>query len=138
MSDLQDLSSDELFELAKRRKSEEEAKKQEEVKAQVDELKAKRREVVSRYNKELNAIDAEIRKLGGRSTRKSSGGGRTPGVSAKIVEIVKEKGQVCTKDINAELVSAGIEAKNLSQTMAYLKRKGDVVSVGHGMYAPAD
>jgi len=53
------------------------------------------------------------------------------------MEIVKAKGQVSTKEIDAELRASGMEAKNLSQTMAYLKKKGDVVSAGHGVYAAA-
>lgn len=135
---VKELSSDELFDLAKQRKAEEDAKRQAEAKAVVDKLRAKRREIVAKYNKELKAVDADINKLTGRG-RKSSGssGSRTPGVSSKILEIVKAKGEISTKEINAQLESAGIEAKNLSQTMAYLKRKGDVVSIGHGKYAPA-
>ena len=136
---IKELSSEELFEMAKQRKAEEEARIQAEAKKVVDELRAQRREIVARYNKELKAIEAQINKLTGRGRKASSAGSsaRTPGVSAKIVEIVNAKGEISTKEINAELQAAGIEAKNLSQTMAYLKRKGDVVSVGHGKYAPA-
>lgn len=147
MSDaLATLSSDELFELAKKRKEEEKALVQAESKAKIEALKAKRKEMVSQFNKELSNLDAEIKKLGGRASRKAAAGGgagtnnnstRTPGISAKIVEIVKAKGQASTKDITAGLTAAGVQAKNLSQTMAYLKRKGDLVSIGHGMYAPA-
>ncbi|MBU0500904.1 MAG: hypothetical protein KJ558_01525 [Gammaproteobacteria bacterium] len=139
MSDYENMSSEELFELAKKRKEEEAVRKLAEAKAKIDELRAKRREIASHYNKELGAVDAEIKKLGGRSRKATAAGGaasRTPGVSAKIVEIVTSKGQASTKEIAAELVTAGIEPKNLSQTMAYLKRKGGLISVGHGTYAP--
>lgn len=131
---VKELSSDELFELAKKRKAEEKANQQAEAKKVADELRAKRREVAAKYNKELKAIDSKINKLTG---RKSSGGSRTAGISSKILEIVKSKGEVSSKEINQQLKNAGIAAKNLSQTMAYLKKKGDVVSVGHGKYAPA-
>lgn len=142
MTDFENLSSDELFELAKKRKEEEKARKQAEVKLKIDELRAKRREVTSHYNKEVSALDAEIKKLGGPNRKPAAAPApgavaRTPGVSAKIVEIVKARGQASTKEINADLIAAGIEPKNLSQTMAYLKRKGDLVSVGHGTYSPA-
>lgn len=139
MSEYENLSSDELFELARKRKEEEKARQQAEAKSRIDELKARRREIASQFEKELKVVDAEIKKLGGRSRKPAPANGsaaRTPGVSAKIVEIVKSKGQASTKEINSELIAAGIEPKNLSQTMAYLKRKGDLVSVGHGMYAP--
>jgi hypothetical protein len=132
---IEHLSSDELFELAKQKREQEETSRQAEVKAQVEELKAKRSEILKLRNKEVNALDADIRKLTGKSRKGASHFGRTPGVSAKIIEIIGARGEISTKEISAELRASGIEPKNLSQTMAYLKRRNQVISVGYGAYS---
>jgi hypothetical protein len=55
-------------------------------------------------------------------------------VSTKIIEIVQDAGEITTKAIGAQLTALGMKPKNLSQSMAYLKKRGEVVSVGHGIY----
>ena len=127
------LSSDELFKLAEQRRIEEEARRQEAVKEQIAELRGNIRKLDAQYKRDRAAIEAEIIKLSGK-TPKSSSANRTPGISSRIVEIVRAGGEISSKDINAQLQSEGIKPKNLSQTMAYLKKRGQVVSIGHGMY----
>lgn len=134
---LSDLSSDELYELARAREEQEAAEAKEAIRAQIEELRTARREMVARHRKELAAIDAEIRSLGGRSgrgRRRGSGGGS---VTEQVLEIVSKAKKISTKEIKAELESRGIVANNLAQTLAYLKRQGKVTSPARSVYAPA-
>ena len=129
---LEELSAAELFELAQRRQQEEKEKQREALKEQVEVLRAKRRDAVARHKKELAAIDAEIRAL--------SGAGRVPrargkvNVSQKVLDIVGAKGTASTTEIKKALDDEGVAVGNLSQTLAYLKRMGRVVSAGRANY----
>lgn len=134
---LSDLSSDELYELARAREQQEADEAREATRAQLDELRNKRREMLARHRKELTAIDAEIRSLGGRgsrSRRRASGGGS---VTEHVMEIVGKAKKISTKEIKAELDSRGVVANNLAQTLAYLKRQGKVVSPARSVYSAA-
>ena len=131
---IEQMSADELFELAKQREAEELEKQREAERAQLDELREERREIVARHRKELAAIDSKIRKIRG----KSSSAGRSRGgvnVSNAVLEILAKKKKLSTKDIQAELASVGIVANNLSQTLAYLKRQGKITSPARSVYA---
>ena len=129
---LDEMTSSELFELAQLRKQEEKVRQREAHKEQVEALRAKRRELTARYKKDLVAIDAEIRAL--------TGGGRAPrargkvNVSQKVLDIIGAKGKASTSDIKQGLEAEGIAVGNLSQTLAYLKRMGRVVSAGRANY----
>ena len=129
---LDEMSSSELFELAQRRKQEEKNRLREAHKEQVEALRAKRRDVTARYKKDLAGIDAEIKAL--------TGGGRAPrargkvNVSQKVLDIIGAKGKASTSDIKQGLEAEGIAVGNLSQTLAYLKRMGRVVSAGRANY----
>ncbi|MGD8956474.1 MAG: hypothetical protein PVJ03_04010 [Chromatiaceae bacterium] len=131
------LSSDELYELAREREEQEAAEAQAAVRAQIEELRNLRRETVARQRKELAAIDAEIRGLGGRAPRgkqrRSSGGS----VTEQVYDIVSSAKKISTKEIKAELEKRGVVAKNLAQTLAYLKRQGKVASPSRSIYTPA-
>lgn len=131
------LSSDELYELAREREEQEAAEAQAAVRAQIEELRNLRRETVARQRKELAAIDAEIRGLGGRAPRgkqrRSSGGS----VTEQVYDIVSSAKKISTKEIKAELEKRGVVAKNLAQTLAYLKRQGKVESPSRSIYTPA-
>jgi hypothetical protein len=136
---LAELSSDELYELARQRADEEEAAEKEAMRAQIDELRAQRKQMMARHRKELAAIDAEIRAMGGRS-----GGGRgkkrgSNGVSVteQVLDIVSQNKKISTKEIKAALEERGIVASNLAQTLAYLKKQGRVTSPARSVYSPA-
>lgn len=132
-----DLSSEELYEMAREREQQEEARAQEAARAQIDELRRQRREATARHRKELAAIDAEIRKLGGRTgpgRRRSAAGGS---VTEHVLDIVGNSKKISTKEIKAELDNRGIVANNLAQTLAYLKRQGKVTSPARSIYSPA-
>lgn len=132
-----DLSSEQLYELAREREQQEEAEAHEAARAQIEDLRQQRRETAARHRKELAAIDAEIRKLGGRTgpgRRRSAAGGS---VTEHVLDIVSKSKKVSTKEIKSELENRGIVANNLAQTLAYLKRQGKVTSPARSIYAPA-
>ena len=134
---LSDLSSDELYRLAQEREEQEAAAEKEAARAQIEELRNARREMVARHRKELAAIDAEIRGLGGRSARgkrRASPGGS---VTDQVLDIVSKGKKISTKEIKAELENRGVVANNLAQTLAYLKRQGKVSSPARSIYSPA-
>ena len=132
-----ELSSEELYELARQREEQEAAEAQEAARAQIEALRQQRREIQARHRKELAAIDAEIRNLGGRTgprRRRSSSG---VSVTEQVLDIVTQAKKVSTKEIKAELDNRGVVANNLAQTLAYLKRQGKVASPSRSIYTPA-
>ena len=134
---LTDLSSDELYELARQREEQEAAEAQEAARAQIEALRQQRREMVARHKKELSAVDSQIRKLGGRTgpgRRRASSG---VSISEQVLEIVSKSKKVSTKEIKAELENRGVVANNLAQTLAYLKRQGKIKSPARSIYSPA-
>ena len=134
---LSELSSDELYRLAQEREEQEEQAAKEAVRAQLDDLRKKRREVMARHRKELAAIDAEIRNLGGRTARSKRRGSGDGSVTDNVLEIVSKAKKISTKEIKAELEQRGVVANNLAQTLAYLKRQGKVTSPARSIYSLA-
>mgnify|MGYP001818236651 FL=1 len=134
---LSELSSDELYRLAQEREEQEEQAAKEAVRAQLDDLRKKRREVMARHRKELAAIDAEIRNLGGRTARGKRRGSGDGSVTENVLEIVSNAKKISTKEIKAELEQRGVVANNLAQTLAYLKRQGKVTSPARSIYSLA-
>ena len=134
---LSGLSSDELYELAREREEQEAAEAKEVAREQIKALRAKRREAVARHRKELAAIDAEIREMGGRTGGGRRGGGNGVSVTEHVLEIVGSVKKISTKEIKAELENRGIVANNLAQTLAYLKRQGKVNSPSRSIYSRA-
>jgi hypothetical protein len=132
---LEELSADELYALAQEREQQEAEAQREAVKQQIDDLKAQRKALIAEHKKELAALDKEIRKLGGRTRSRRSGGGEN--VTDVVYGIVQAAGEISTKDIRAQLEAQGVEAANLAQTLAYLKRQGRVTSPSRSVYAPA-
>jgi hypothetical protein len=132
---LEELSADELYALAQEREQQEAEAQREAVKQQVDELRAQRKTLIAEHKKELAALDKEIRKLGGRTRSRRAGGGEN--VTDVVLGIVQAAGEISTKDIRAQLEAQGVEAANLAQTLAYLKRQGRVTSPSRSVYAPA-
>ena len=129
--DLQKMSAEELYALAQKKEKEEEANQKEALKSKIAELREQKKSLMAKHRKELAAIDAEIRALGGRSGARK---GRQTGASAAILELLGKKGEMDTKSIRSKLESQGVAVSNLGQTMAYLKRNGKVKSTGRGVY----
>ncbi|MFP4080534.1 MAG: hypothetical protein ACLFMW_04240 [Ectothiorhodospira sp.] len=134
---LENLSAQELYELARRREEEERERAEQERREQLEQLMARRREMVARQKAELAALDKEIKNLGGR-TRSASrrANGSHASLSRKVVELLQEKGEMNTRRIKAELESRGLETRNISQTLSYLKRQGRLQNKGRGVYGP--
>ncbi len=133
---ISNLSSVALYKLAKERKQEEMAKQQEANKEKLTTLRLKRRELVAKQKKALAKLDAEIKKLGGKSPgsspRKRSSVGN---ISAEVLAAITEAGEINTQDLKAALAQKGIIAGNLGQTLAYLKRQGKISSPSRAVYA---
>lgn len=132
---LTDLSADELYALAQKKEQEEHEQEREAIRAEIETLRTKRRELVAKQRKELASLDAKIRKLGGR-TQSGKGRGKN-NVTDQVLAIVQQAGKISTKEIKSALEAQGTTAKNLSQTLAYLKRTGRVASPERSMYTSA-
>lgn len=136
--DISSLTSEELFELAKQRELQEWEQEKEALRAQLAELRAERKKMLSRHKRELADIDAQIRAAGGRP-RGGAGGkkGAQTGISNAVMDVLAGVRKADTKAIREQLEAQGINTANLGQTLAYLKRTGRVKSVGRGVYASA-
>ena len=71
----------------------------------------------------------------GRAVSRGTRGSNGSNISANVIDILSDKKQHSTKDIQAKLNQRGIIAKNLAQTLAYLKRQGKVKSPKRSIYA---
>jgi hypothetical protein len=135
---LSDMSSEELYELARQREEQESAEEREAARAKIEELREQRREMLARHRKELAALEAEIRAYGGRTgSRGKRRGGGGASVTDQVLEIVSQAKNISTKDIKSQLEERGVVANNLAQTLAYLKKQGKVVSPSRSVYSPA-
>ena len=113
------MTAAELFDLAKQREQEEREQERAAAVQEIEELKAKRRELGVQYRKENRAIDAQLQALTGRKKRRPSvGRGR---ITERILEIISERGQASTKELRRELELSGLETANLSQLLGNLQ-----------------
>ncbi len=137
-----DLSAEELYALARQREKEEAEGKEAERREKREKLMEKRKEMVARHRKELGELERQIRELGGRVGRTAGGGrrGRRAGgesISQKLCDIVATQSEMGIKEIKAQAEKAGLDTKNISQTLAYLKRQGRLTSPRRGIYKAA-
>jgi valyl-tRNA synthetase len=149
--DYNNMTAEELYNLAKQREIEEQKKVVQENQEKIAELREERRQLQLKHNKEireeirqlknkhkdeLKDVNAKIKALGGRVSGASAGGKGRTGASAAIVDIL-EAGEMDTTVIREKLEAIGISVGNLGQTLAYLKRNGRVASVARGIYKKA-
>ena len=140
---LSDLTAEELFAMARAREQEEAMQRDQESKEKRSELKARRKEMEARHRKELAELDREIQELGGPSpkprgaVKRRRGGADGGTISHKLCEIVATQPEMTTTEIRDHAAAAGIDTKNLSQTLAYLKRQGRLESPRRGVYSAA-
>ncbi|WP_019625008.1 hypothetical protein [Thioalkalivibrio sp. ALJT] len=138
-----DLSAEELYALARQREKEEAERKEAERRQQREKLMEQRKEMLARHRKELSELERQIRELGGRVGRVGTGGGQRgrraggESISQKLCEIVASKPEMGTQEIKAQAEKAGLDTKNISQTLAYLKRQGRLTSPRRGVYQSA-
>lgn len=132
---LENLSSEELYQIAREREEQERQHEEEARREQVSALREERRTLVARHRAELAALDRQIRALGGRA-----GAGRARGGSSLtqvVLDAVAKSGEISTADLREQLEGRGVNVRNLSQNLAYLKRTGRLKSKGRGIYAVA-
>ena len=133
---VEQMSAEELFELAKARQEQEQEKEREAARAKIAALREERKALVAKQRKELAALDSKIRKLTGKPAASGRGRGGV-NVSQAVLEILANNKQLSTKEIQAQLASNGVVANNLSQTLAYLKRQGKITSPQRSVYTIA-
>lgn len=133
-----ELSAEELYALARQREKEEAERQKEERRKKREQLMEERKKMLARHRKELAELERQIRELGGRVGR--AGGARRAGggsVSQQLVEIIGSKPEMDTKEIKERAEQAGLDTRNISQTLAYLKRQGRLTSPRRGVYKSA-
>jgi Pyruvate/2-oxoacid:ferredoxin oxidoreductase gamma subunit len=135
--ELKKLSSDELYALAKQKEEDERKWFEEENKAKIAELRQQRKEMLQRHKKEISEINKQIKSLGGRVPVSSAAAQGATSATAAIVEIL-EAGELDTKTIREKLDELGVGVKSLGQTLAYLKKNGQIASVARGIYKKAE
>ena len=141
--DIADLSAEELYALAREREQQEAESRERANKQELDALKTKRKEILARHRKELAEIDRQIRDMGGAvpkaragGTRRRAGGGAGT-ISQKLCDIVATQTEMSVSEIRDQAENAGIDTKNIRQTLAYLKRQGRLASPRRGVYTAA-
>lgn len=136
---IMEMTSDELFELAKARQAEEAETARREYKGELNSLRQQRRDLEKEHKRILNAIDKRIdeirRKMSPTGTITSSTGGRNnSNISGSVLDVLQEHGQMDTKSIHRILGEAGVNTENLSQTLSYLKRQGKIIAPARAVY----
>lgn len=136
--DFNNMTADDLYKLAKQREFDERKLIAEENKQKIAELREERKQLQARHKKEINEVNSRITALGGKvAGAAATGKGRT-GISAAIVELLNEVGELDTTAIREKLNEVGVSVGNLGQTLAYLKKNGKVTSVSRGVYRKPD
>jgi hypothetical protein len=134
---IDEMSAEELYELARQKEQEQLEQEREQVRRQVEQLKEQRKELIAEHKKALAAIDKEIKSLGGKRSAAQGSARQRGDLSQRILEAVKASGTIKTAELKATLESQGVDVKNLNQQLAYLKRKGRVTNPERGVYALA-
>ena len=135
--DTEKMTSEELFELAKKKQADERKWIEEENKGKIAELREERKQILLRHKKEINEVNAKIKSLGGRVPVSSAVAKGATGATAAIVEIL-EAGELDTKTLRERLDEQGVSVKNIGQTLSYLKKNGKIASVARGIYKKSD
>ncbi len=136
--DINELSADELYELARQREKEEKEFEKESVREEIAELEAQKKEIAAEYKAAIGELDKALRKLRKKAggVKRATGGGNSKGGSTtgRVLELIGQAKSVSSKDIKNQLEAEGIATKYLAQTLASLKRQGKIASAGRGVY----
>ena len=132
-NELENMTSEELYTLAKQKEADERKWIAKENKQKIVDLREERKQLLLRHKKEVNEVNARIKALGGRVPVSSAVAKGGTSVTAAIVELL-EAGELDTKAIREKLDAIGVSVGNLGQTLAYLKKNGKVASVARGVY----
>lgn len=144
---LEHMSAEELYQLALQRKREEDARRKQEWREELRNLKAEKKVLEVRQQQELMALEREIEALGGRRIAKRFSSAapdddtatETIPVTLALYEIVAAGGgEMATTEIRERAEAMGLDTHNISQTLAYLKRQGRLDSPRRGVYCAAE
>ncbi len=138
---IHEMTSQELFELAKSRKSEEAQIARKEFRDELNSLRQERRDLEKEYKRSISAIEKQIdairekmspdMPIERRRGRSNNGGS----ISQTVLETLQAAGgQMSTTELHEVLTQAGLDTANLSQTLSYLKRQERVVSPARAVY----
>ena len=136
--DFNNMTAEELFKLAKQREADERQWIAEENKQKIADLREERKQLLLRHKKEINEINSKIISLGGQVAGSSAAKKGRTGVSAAIMGLLEEVGEMDTTAIRDRLDAIGVSVSNLGQSLAYLKKNGKVSSVSRGVYKKSD
>lgn len=135
---IEELSAKELYKLAEKREKEEQERKLAESKAEIEDLKNQRKDLIAQHRKELAAIDRKLKKLTGKSPARRGGGRKSDqGTTDSILALLASNKTMTTGQIRDELEKSGQSVANLSQTLSYLKRTERVTSPARSTYSLA-
>lgn len=133
---LSELSSAELFELANQRKKNEELAKTAHIREERSQLKADKASLVAEHKKALSAIDRQINNLQKKLGQPGNSSGESKrGMSTSVLDFIGSQDQASVSDIKQYLSEQGLNADNVGQQLAYLKRHGRVLIVSRGVYS---
>jgi hypothetical protein len=136
--DFNNMTAEDLYKLAKQRELDERKLIAEENKQKIAELREERKQLQARHKREINEVNSRITALGGKVTGTAATGKGRTGISAAIVELLDDVGELDTTTIREKLNAVGVSVGNLGQTLAYLKKNGKVTSVSRGVYRKPD
>ncbi len=131
-TDMNNMTSEELFELAKTRALQEKDALREQNRERIQELRTKRKTLTAEYKKEMMTIEREIANLSGKDTPAVR---RRTGMAQMLLDVLAQTSPMDGSELRIKLNDAGIDATYLSQHLAQLKRKGKITSPKRGVYA---
>jgi hypothetical protein len=135
MTDINSLSSEELYRLFEERKKQEETHRMESMKHEIQAVKEKIKALDAQYKKDRAELEAQLAQFGLKPrSKRGSASSRNEGISDRVLEIIQAHGEISTKEINKILDAEGKKPKNLSQSMTYLKKRNQVIATGRGLY----
>jgi hypothetical protein len=138
--EIEEMSSAELYELAKLREDEEKERQKEMYQQKIEVLKLRKREITAEYKRGIKEIESEMQTLlGNKQRRKKPAPAGTGKMQAtqQVVEYLGGVGEANTQQIRTYLEGIGIDVANLSQLLAYLKRMGRITSPKRAVYKVA-
>ena len=146
IENLEHLSAQELYELAKERSRTEYEQEKEYRRERLREFRVERREMIKRHQEalrrlqeaqtaELAHLDGKIQEYGGRLPKDSPLQAGAQSLSAeRLLHIIGQAPEMSTAQIREEVEREGLWAKNLSQRLVSLKNQGRLEQVRRGVY----
>lgn len=145
--DLETLDSATLYKIAQEKQQQEKEAQREHRQERIRELRALRKETLSRHKRELAEIERELELERGTVTRprKESQTRRQarrrrdgePTISEILLSTIGEKDSMPIEEIRERASAQGIKLSTVTQMLAYLKRTGRLKSLQRGNYSVA-